>query len=213
MTKIKICGLKRPEDIEMMNIYKPDYCGFIIDYPKSHRSICPEKVKDLVKELDRRSVKAVGVFVDAPLKLAAGMLEEGVIDIAQLHGNENEEYISTLRKLTGKPVIKAFKVKDSSSIDQAAMSCADYILLDQGKGGGKTFDWSLMEESIALKKRDWFLAGGLSTENLKEVIEKFHPYAVDLSSSVETDKVKDERKVRQVFEIVRKCAGEFSPKT
>lgn len=212
-TKIKICGLRRPEDIEMINLYKPDYCGFIINFPKSHRSIEPEKVRTLCAGLDRENVKAVGVFVNSPPEEVAELLLDGTIDIAQLHGSEGEEYIREIKRLTGKPVIKAFKVEDINSLKKAAGSCADYVLLDQGAGGtGQTFDWSILNskeakeifaENADLSSR-WFLAGGISKDNIEEAVRRFEPFAVDLSSAVETEKVKDAQKVKEIIEIIRK---------
>lgn len=212
-TKIKICGLRRPEDIEMINLYKPDYCGFIINFPKSHRSIEPETVRTLCAGLDRENVKAVGVFVNSPPEEVAELLLDGTIDIAQLHGSEGEEYIREIKRLTGKPVIKAFKVEDINSLKKAAGSCADHVLLDQGAGGtGQTFDWSILSskeakdifaENADLSSR-WFLAGGISKDNIEEAVRRFEPFAVDLSSAVETEKVKDAQKVKEIIEIIRK---------
>lgn len=199
-TKIKICGLRRREDILAVNEAKPDYCGFIIEFPKSFRSITADKVRELVKDL-APEIQAVGVFVNAPVELVSGLLNEGTLALAQLHGQENEVYIRELKKLTDKPLIKAFSVKTREDIEKALQSPADYILLDQGSGGtGTTFDWSLIPKI----KRSFFLAGGIGAENLEQAIREIRPYAVDLSSSVETDKWKDPEKIRNVVDIVRK---------
>lgn len=199
--KIKICGLRRPEDIEAVNKFCPDYAGFIVDVPRSFRSVIPEKLKKLTEAL-RKEIIPVGVFVDAPEELPARLLNEGIIGMAQLHGNEDEEYIKRLRKLTnGRPLIKAFSIKKEEDIARALKSSADYILLDQGKGGtGKAFDWSLIREM----NRPFFLAGGIGPANLEQAISEIQPYAVDLSSSVETEKWKDPEKIRQVVDIIRK---------
>lgn len=199
-TKIKICGLRRREDILAVNEAKPDYCGFIIEFPKSFRSITADKVRELVKDL-APEIQAVGVFVNAPVELVSGLLNEGTLALAQLHGQENEVYIRELKKFTDKPLIKAFSVKTREDIEKALQSPADYILLDQGSGGtGKVFDWSLIPKI----KRPFFLAGGIGAENLEQAIREIRPYAVDLSSSVETDKWKDPEKIRNVVDIVRK---------
>ena len=199
-TKIKICGLRRREDILAVNEAKPDYCGFIIEFPKSFRSITADKVRELVKDL-APEIQAVGVFVNALVELVSGLLNEGTLALAQLHGQENEVYIRELKKLTDKPLIKAFSVKTREDIEKALQSPADYILLDQGSGGtGTTFDWSLIPKI----KRSFFLAGGIGAENLEQAIREIRPYAVDLSSSVETDKWKDPEKIRNVVDIVRK---------
>ena len=199
-TKIKICGLRRREDILAVNEAKPDYCGFIIEFPKSFRSVTADKVRELVKDLSPE-IKGVGVFVNAPVEFVSGLLNEGTLALAQLHGQEDEAYIRKLKKLTDKPIIKAFSVKTSEDIEKALQSPADYILLDQGSGGtGMTFDWSLIPKI----ERPFFLAGGIGSENLEQAIREIRPYAVDLSSSVETDKWKDSEKIRNVVDIVRK---------
>ena len=198
-TKIKICGLRRREDILAVNESGPDYCGFIVEYPKSRRSIDRTTLRELVRGL-REEIVPVGVFVNAPKALVAELLEEGTIQIAQLHGQEDESYIRELKTYTDKLIIKAFSIKTAEDIEKALQSPADYILLDQGGGGtGKTFDWSLIPEI----QRPFFLAGGIGASNLGQAIREIHPYAVDLSSSVETEKRKDPMKIRQVVDIVR----------
>lgn len=198
--KIKICGLRRPEDIEAVNKFCPDYAGFIVDVPGSFRSVSVEKLKELTGYL-RKKIIPVGVFVDAPEELPARLLNEGIIGMAQLHGSEDEQYIKRLQKMTDGLLIKAFSVKTEEDIAKALQSSADYILLDQGKGGtGKSFDWSLIREM----NRPFFLAGGIGPVNLEQAISEIQPYAVDLSSSVETEKWKDPKKIRQVVDIVRK---------
>lgn len=199
-TKIKICGLRRREDILAVNEVRPDYCGFIIEFPKSFRSVTADKVRELVKDLSPE-IKGVGVFVNAPVEFVSGLLNDGTLALAQLHGQEDEAYIRKLKKLTDKPIIKAFSVKTSEDIEKALQSPADYILLDQGSGGtGMTFDWSLIPKI----ERPFFLAGGIGAENLEQAIREIRPYAVDLSSSVETDRWKDPEKIRNVVDIVRK---------
>lgn len=198
-TKIKICGLKCPEDIAYVNEAKPDYCGFIIEFPSSFRSVTADEVRELVKELDPE-IRPVGVFVNAPMELVRTLLDDGTLALAQLHGQEDESYIRELKTYTDKLIIKAFSIKTAEDIEKALQSPADYILLDQGGGGtGKTFDWSLIPEI----QRPFFLAGGIGTSNLGQAIREIHPYAVDLSSSVETEKWKDPMKIRQVVDIVR----------
>lgn len=196
MSRIKICGLRRPEDIAAVNEARPDYCGFIVEYPKSRRSIDRATLRELVRGL-REEIVPVGVFVNAPKALVAELLEEGTIQIAQLHG---QEYIQELKVLTEKPLIQAFSIKSKEDVERARESVADYILLDQGSGGtGKMFDWSLVGEV----GRPYFLAGGLDVENLREAIGLLHPWAVDLSSSLEIDGMKDAGRICQAVEIVR----------
>ena len=143
-TKIKICGLRRREDILAVNEAKPDYCGFIIEFPKSIRSVTADEVRELVNDLSP-DIQPVGVFVNAPMELVKALMDEGTLAMAQLHGQENESYITELKAHTDKPVIKAFSIKTADDMENALQSPADYILLDQGSGGtGKTFDWSLI---------------------------------------------------------------------
>ena len=123
-----------------------------------------------------------------------------MLDLIQLHGKDDNGYITRLRELTGKPIIKAFTVRTGEDIKAAVQSKADYVLLDSGTGTGKTFDHSL----IADIDRPFFLAGGLTAENVGEAIEAFHPFAVDASSSLETDGKKDKNKMAAFVAAVRK---------
>lgn len=199
-TKIKICGLRRREDILAVNEAKPDYCGFIIEFPKSSRNVTGDQVRILIAELDKNIIP-VGVFVNAAPERVEELLLDGTIRIAQLHGQEDDDYIRRIQKNTGSQVIKAFSVKAAQDIELALKSPADYILLDQGGGGtGQTFDWSLIPEI----KRPFFLAGGLGADNLEQAVDTIRPYAVDLSSSVETDGVKDRSKILEAVSLVHK---------
>ena len=198
--KVKICGLSRPSDIAAVNQYRPDYAGFIINFPKSHRSCTPEQVQALHAQLSP-DIPAVGVTVNQPLGTVASLLEQGIIDIAQLHGQEDDAYIRSLRRLTDAPIIQAFRVASPADIERANRSIADCILLDHGAGGtGCTFDWSLTDRVT----RPYILAGGLTPENLPRAIERCHPFAVDLSSGVETNGCKDLNKMRAAVAAVRR---------
>lgn len=200
MTRIKLCGLFRPEDIDFVNEAGPDYCGFVINFPKSHRSVAPEQLRALRRGL-AEDVIPVGVFVDQPPELVAQLQNEGVIRIAQLHGGEDDDYIARLRELTGgKPVWKAFRVRSAADAEAAESSCADLILLDNGKGTGQAFDWSLIQDV----SRPYLLAGGLTPENLPDAVEKLRPWGVDLSSGVETEGKKDREKMLAAVAAVRK---------
>ena len=159
----------------------------------------PQKVENLTKNLESGITK-VGVFVNQPIGKVILLLKENIIDIAQLHGNESADYIRQVQKETGKKVIKAFEIHSEDDFKKALHSPADYLLLDQGKGGGKTFDWSLIKE---IPDKPCFLAGGLSAENLKNAIKTIKPWGVDISSGVETDGCKDEKKIREVMKIVK----------
>lgn len=210
MTFIKICGLSRHEDIEVVNELLPDLCGFIINYPKSHRSVTPAQARRLTGRLDREHITTVGVFVNSPLELIACMTSDNTIDIIQLHGDEGEAYIERLRRITNRPIIKAFTIRNAGDLNQALKSSADYILLDAGKGSGQTFNWDILTSGGSsvpdkLRNRKWFLAGGLNADNITDAIHRLDPYAVDLSSSVETDRVKDPEKIRQMIDLVREA--------
>lgn len=191
MTKIKLCGMTRPADIAAVNEIRPDYIGFVLWEP-SKRYVSREKAAELKSMLDPR-IKAVGVFVNEAPETVAEIANEGIIDLIQLHGDEDGDYISRLRKLTDKPVIQAIRIVTEEDTKRAEHSPADHILLDSGKGGGKTIDWEL----AAKIERPYFLAGGLTTDNVGAAVEKLHPYAVDVSSGIETDGHKDPEKMRQ----------------
>lgn len=195
--KIKICGLSRPADIEAVNRYQPNYAGFIINFPKSHRNCTPEQVQALHAQLSD-SIPAVGVTVNQPLEAVASLLEQGVIDIAQLHGQEDESYIDELKRRTGKPVWKAFRIRSADDLDAARASSADMILLDNGYGTGETFDWTLVRDI----GRPFILAGGLREDNIQDAA-KMQPYAMDISSGAETNRVKDPEKIRTLIERIR----------
>lgn len=196
-TKIKICGLFRECDIDYVNLAKPDYIGFIIGFPKSHRNITPDQVATLKARLVGE-IKSVGVFVNAPLE---DILEvEPYLDIIQLHGGEDNAYISTLReKLPEKEVWKAFKVKSNDDLTLAQNCTADRIVLDNGYGTGECFDWSLLGEF----NKAYILAGGITPENIRQAIDSFHPEVIDISSGVETNKLKDLDKITQIVKEIR----------
>ena len=198
MTKIKLCGLSRPCDIEWANALLPDYVGFVFA-KKSRRCVSPERVNDLRKGLDP-GIRAVGVFVNEAPETIADLLNSGVIDIAQLHGGEDEDYISSLRKLTTKPLIQAFRVEGPADLERAQASPADCILLDNGAGGtGRAFDWTLLKAF----GRPYFLAGGLDAENVARAVKILHPFAVDVSSGIETEGAKDSMKMTAFVNAAR----------
>lgn len=203
-TKIKICGLSRPEDIEAANRLKPEFVGFVF-WKKSKRCVDPDTASALRLILDPK-IMAVGVFVDAPIEEVSDLLNRGIIDIAQLHGHEDEDYINSLRQLTKKPLIQAFRLGEDPKEDvkmtllRALTSSADYILIDSGMGSGKTFNWRVLEGF----KREFFLAGGLDSGNVSEAIAMTGCFAVDVSSNVETDGRKDSKKMKEFVDAVRK---------
>ncbi|MCQ2492771.1 MAG: phosphoribosylanthranilate isomerase [Lachnospiraceae bacterium] len=196
-TKIKICGLSRPIDIDYVNEAKPDLIGFIINFPKSIRNIDPNKAKELKALLDP-GIKAVGVFVDEKAEVIAKLANEKTIDLIQLHGKEDEAFVHRLKQLTHAPIIKAFKGGMVTEEDLITFP-ADYVLIDSGKGSGKTFDWSTIPKS----PKPWFLAGGIGMDNVEEAIKTLHPDVIDLSSSVESDGVKDKDKILEIVRRIR----------
>ena len=196
MVKIKICGLKRLGDIEIVNRHKPDYIGFV--FADSKRKVSHDLARQMKENLDSNIV-SVGVFVDASADEILGLFYDGTIDIAQLHGSEDEEYIGHLRQLTGKPIIRAFRIKTAEDIKAAERCTADHVLLDSGAGTGEVFDWKLIKNM----KRPYFLAGGLSPDNVENAVEQLSPYAVDVSSGIETDGVKDKAKMAAFAAAVR----------
>lgn len=198
MTKIKFCGLTRLSDIEAANKLKPEYIGFVF-WPRSKRLVTREQAAELKAALDP-AIKAVGVFVDEDLSVVESLLDDGIIDIAQLHGNEDEDYIKELKNKSGKQVIKAFKIRSEDDLKLAEESSADMVLLDSGMGTGKTFDWDL----IGSVSRPYFLAGGLGVDNAEEAVRKLHPYALDVSSGIETEGIKDRNKMAAFAANVRK---------
>ena len=209
MVKLKICGMRRAEDIEMANSYKPDYIGFV--FAESPRKVSYEQAKEL-SDLLSEDIVPVGVFVNEHMKLIVDLFKDGIIEMAQLHGDEDEKYIRNLKdksiEETGKqiPVINAIEIKEGADYDDELLkwrdSASDYFILDSGKGSGKTFDWSLLDKESEFFENSIFLAGGLNSENLALAIGEFNPFAVDLSSSVETEGFKDEEKIKKIIEIM-----------
>lgn len=235
MALIKICGLSREEDITAVNEAKPDYCGFIINFPKSHRNVTVERVRQLRTGL-RPEIIPVGVIVDQPVEKAAMLLNEGVVDVLQLHGQEDETYIRRLRKLlkcreeaftdgdmvkdeTGygdtrqnaeiKDCIwKAFKIRSRKDLESAMASSADAVVLDNGYGTGETFDWSIIEDAGKMMEgRKVFLAGGMTPENIEEAIHRLDVCGIDISSGVETDKKKDRNKILTAVQAAGRAGG------
>ena len=196
---IKMCGLRREEDVEAVNELRPEYIGFVF-FPGSRRYVAPEAAKALKARLDP-GIRAVGVFVDEDVGTVARLLEEGVIDLAQLHGHEDETYLAELRRRTGKPLIRAFRIRSAEDALQAQDSTADMILLDAGAGDGKAFDWRWLHPV----ERPYILAGGLDPENVSRAVRELRPYGVDVSSGIETDGFKDREKMRAFVRAVREA--------
>ena len=197
MTKIKLCGLSRPCDIEAANELRPEYIGFVFAR-KSKRAVSPDRAAEL-RQLLSPEIRAVGVFVKESPEQVADLLNRGVIDLAQLHGGEDETYIGSLRRLSDKPIIQAFRIETAEDIGKAELSAADFLLLDSGSGSGVTFDWNLVKNM----RKPYFLAGGLSPENVGSAVARLHPFAVDVSSGIETEGLKDRAKMAAFIAAVR----------
>ena len=198
MTKIKFCGLTRPEDIAAANALKPEYIGFVFA-PKSKRYVSPQQAALLRARLDP-AIKAVGVFVNEPPEAVARLLNENILDIAQLHGQEDAAYLAQLRSLTAKPLWQAFRAETAAGLAAAARSTADMVLLDSGAGGtGTVFNWKLLQGF----PRPYILAGGLDADNAADAVTRLHPYAVDVSSGIETAGKKDPAKMAAFAATVR----------
>ncbi len=201
MSKIKICGLFREIDIDYVNQTKPDYVGFIINFPKSHRSIDFDTAKMLISKLDK-NIKSVCVFVNQPNDY---IRKFDFADIIQLHGDEDNDFIKNLKKnMPDHDIWKAFRIQNEIDIQKAKNSIADMIMLDNGYGTGRVFDWSNIRDI----NRDYILAGGISADNIQEASYKLNPFGFDLSSGVETDKIKDIEKIKQVIKKVRSKGNE-----
>ena len=201
MTKIKLCGMRRECDIEYVNELLPDYIGYIFA-PKSKRFISDKEAERLTHLLDNRIVP-VGVFVNESVEHIVSLVEQGIIRAIQLHGKEDNDYIKILRKEVDCPIIQAFRIEKEEDIKDAERSAADYILLDSGGGTGEVFDWSLLKGI----NREFFLAGGLTPENMEQALRMLAPYGVDASSSLETDGYKDKDKMSLFVNTIRsyKC--------
>ena len=197
MTKIKICGLTRTEDIEMVNEFLPDYIGFV--FAKSRRQVSAEQAKELKNKL-RPAIKAVGVFVNEKPENIAEIANQGIIDLIQIHGDEDAAYCAQLRKLTQAPIIKVVRVEREDDFAGIEEFDCDYNLFDtlsskEYGGTGKAFDHSLLYNKEI--KKPFFVAGGLNQDNVAAVIEVIKPFGVDTSGGVETDGIKDINKIKE----------------
>ena len=198
--KLKFCGLTREADIRAANETRPDYIGFV--FAESRRRVTDEQAARL-RALLSPGIQAVGVFVnDDPTHIAL-LANRGVIDLIQLHGSESAAYIQRLRTMTAAPIICALRVGKQTDIKREESNLVDFLLLDTYTkdaygGSGRTFDWSLIGEV----GKPYFLAGGLNESNIPHAM-RTGAYALDLSSGIETDGVKDAEKMRRVAALVK----------
>lgn len=199
-TKIKICGIRRLQDIDYVNCCKPDYIGYI--FADTRRKVSDREAARLTAALDT-SIVPVGVFVNDSIEHIVSLCNENIIQCIQLHGDESPSYISRLREQTCRPVIKAVRVRSARQLMQYQDFPCDYLLLDtyvkDSYGGtGQCFDRTMIPKNY----RPFFLAGGLGPANMLQAIDECDPYCIDLSSSVETDGYKDFEKIRRVMDIM-----------
>jgi phosphoribosylanthranilate isomerase len=200
--KIKICGLFREQDIDYVNEAKPDFIGFV--FAPSKRQVTTAQAKQLRKHL-HNNIVPVGVFVNAPISEIASLHKNGIISIAQLHGNENTDYINELKThCNSMQIIKTVQSFELEKMNADTFSAADYLLVDSGAGSGKNFNWEILNSKLnQLLEKKWFLAGGINLENIKQAIS-FNPFCIDVSSGAETDGTKDRNKILRLVEEVRK---------
>lgn len=200
--RIKICGLTRADDIEAVNLWKPDYAGFV--FAPGKRQLTPDKAKQL-REVLLPEIPSVGVFVNSPIKDILALIKEGTIGMVQLHGDEDPDYATSLKEQMEIPVpiIKAIRVRSDDDMSKAEHFPSDYLLFDTYSkdvygGSGKSFDWS----SIPVIKKPWFLAGGIGAENILRAVAT-DAFCLDLSSSLETEGRKDPEKIKEIIQILR----------
>ncbi len=202
MSRIKICGLKRECDIDYANEFLPDYIGFI--FANTKRYVPPELAKTLKARLDSH-IKAVGVFVNEDIDLVCDIANGGTIDLIQLHGDEDENYINTIKQRTGKPIIKAVRVQSSQQVITAEKLPCDYLLLDtyrkeQYGGIGESFNWGLIPKTLS---KPFFLAGGLNSENILQAENTVKPYCLDISTGIEENGFKSREKIEEIIKLIR----------
>lgn len=199
MSRVKICGLSRKEDIDAVNRVLPDYIGFV--FAESRRRVDADTAAKLKARLDDR-IKVVGVFVNQGVEYIAELHRKGIIDLAQLHGDEDDVYIRRLREECGCEIIKAVGV--GKALPVSLPENPDYLLFDAASvvrgGSGKTFDWNILQ---GYKGLPYFLAGGLTLANVGEAVNLLEPFGVDVSSGVETDGLKDREKIDRFVRLVK----------
>ena len=193
-TRVKLCGMWRDEDIDAVLEAAPDYCGFVVDFARSRRSVTPERAIELGSALAESGIVRVGVFVDEDPETIELLVLAEAIDVVQLHGNEDAAYVRELRELLDTTalgraarIIQAFEVRSADDLAAAEKSPADLVLLDNGQGTGEAFDWSLLAVGAPTRpSRPFILAGGLTPQNVAEAIAVTQPFAVDMSSGIES---------------------------
>lgn len=196
--RVKLCGMYRSEDVTCINELLPDMVGFITDFPKSHRSLASEDMGHLASAVDE-CVRTVSVSVDLPIERVAQNAAHAV-DILQLHGHEDDDYLAAVRARSGAGIIQAFRIRTQSDVEHALRSRADMVLLDAGQGSGETFDWDLVAHFG--ERRPFVLAGGLTPRNVVQAVRELHPWGVDMSSGLESNRLKDPAKMRAAMDAL-----------
>lgn len=189
MTKVKICGLSTVEAVETAVLAGADYIGFV--FAESKRQVSLEQARELAKLVTGKT-KIVGVFVSPSLEDLEQAIGQVPLDMVQIHGMFDETLIPKISV----PVIRAIQLSDQEA---KVTSPADFLLFDAPvAGSGRTFDWDLLKDQKI--QQDFFIAGGLTVDNVRQARETFQPYALDVSSGVETDGRKDIEKIKAFIE-------------
>ena len=204
--KLKLCGLRRPQDIEMINEARPDYVGFI--FAPTKRYVSPEAVRELCRELDP-DIKKVGVFVNEPVEKLISAVETSGVDVVQLHGDEDIEDIYSIRRRFSGEIWKAIRVRLPLDIRRAEALPVDMLLYDSfvaGEYGGTGKRANIAAITDAAPVKPFFLAGGINIENLDEILSAVNPWGIDISSGFETNGAKDQEKLS---ELMNKLKGRY----
>lgn len=218
--KVKMCGISKVETIPAVVEAKPDYMGLV--FAPSKRQVTVDQAKTLVEELHKQytkrynngaeqsnndEIKTVGVFVNETLDNLVSIATEANLDVVQLHGDEDEAFIQSLKERTNVEVWKAVQIRSAADAEAWIDSRADMLLFDayhkdERGGTGEVFDWSCLDEF----ERPFMLAGGIDSTNVARAIRTVRPYGIDISSGIETDGVKDDEKIKAFTNIVRTIA-------
>ena len=208
--KVKMCGISKVETIPAIVDAKPDYMGLV--FAPSKRQVTVEQAKILIEELhkqcinhyDIKVVKTVGVFVNETLDNLVRIADTANLDAVQLHGDEDETFIQSLKERTNVEVWKAIQIRSAADVEKWIDSSADMLLFDayhkdERGGTGEVFDWS----SLDAFERPFMLAGGIDSTNMARAIRTVRPYGIDISSGIETNGVKDDEKITAFTKIVK----------
>ena len=208
--KVKMCGISKVETIPAVVEAKPDYMGLV--FASSKRQVTVEQAKTLVEALHKQckaqndtvSIKTVGVFVNETLDNLVTIADEANLDAVQLHGDEDEAFIQSLKERTNVEVWKAVQIRSAADAEAWIDSSADMLLFDayhkdERGGTGEVFDWSCLDAF----ERPFMLAGGIDCTNVARAIRMVRPYGIDISSGIETNGVKDDEKITAFTKIVK----------